>query len=129
MFCEKVMLMTIQVIHKFPGDVLQQFMKVPLFPVCPKSLLRVIVPGLLAWFALLHSNEHVHHIGIYPTEMPNLIQMTLSVIGFRGFFIFGPLFKFSDSSHQNRVFFLKHPYGLERQIIRWLMSNRVGSSD
>ena len=95
------MSMTIQVIHKLPGDVLQQFMKVPLFPVHPKSLLRVIVPGLLAWFALLHSNEHVHHIGVYSTEMPNLIQMILSIIGFGGFFIFRPSFKFSDSSHQN----------------------------
>src|SRR5260370_6877412 len=127
MFCEKVMSMTIQVIHKFPGDVLQQFTKVPLFPVHPKSLLRVIVPGLLAWFALLCGNEHVHCIGIYPTEMPNLIQMTLSIIGFGGFFISRPSFNFSDSSHQNRVFFLKHPYALSRQIISWLMSHTARS--
>ena len=91
----------LDIIHKFPGDVLQQFMKVPLFPVHPKSLLRVVVPGLLAWFALLHGNEHVHCIGIYPTKMPNLIQMTLGIVSFRGFFIFGHSFKFSDSSHQN----------------------------
>src|SRR5258708_3095856 len=115
MFCKKVMLMTIQVIHKFPGNVLQQFTKVPLFPVHCKSLLRVIVAGLLAWFALIHSNEHVHCIGIYSTETPNLIQMTLSIIGFRGFSIFElarASFKFSDSSCQNQVFFLKCPYGL-----------------